>query len=152
MRWVWTTGLKKLKQHRILNNMKTKLLKKLREDAKRYIYLCPCGFEESYNQHFSHDITPVEIHTACTSELMEKYETDKDYAEVDGVEFVYMCLCGPVLSWGWSGTCRLDKAKKILKTLRREYILQECECIREERLFKNNEKEYRNFKKYLESL
>jgi hypothetical protein len=83
---------------------------------------------------------------------MEKYEKIKDYAEVDGVVFIYMILSGAVLSWGWSGECRLDKAKKILKTLRQEYILQECERIRKERLFKNNKKEYENFKKYIESL
>lgn len=132
--------------------MKTRLLKKLRKDAKRYINLYPCGFEESYNQCFSHDSTPVKIHVVCTGKLMKKYENNKDYAEVDGVEFIYMVLSGVVLSWGWSGECRLNKAKKILKTLRREYILQECEHIRKERLFKNNEKEYENFKKYIESL
>ena len=59
---------------------------------------------------------------------------------------------GVTLSWGWLGTCRLNKAKKILKTIRQEYILQECERIRKERLFKNNKKEYENFKKYIESL
>ena len=129
--------------------MKTRLLKMLRKNAKRYIHLYPCGFEDSYNQCFSHDSTIVEIHVVCTNELMEKYENNKDYAEVDGVEFIYMVLN---LSCGWSGECRLDKAKKILKTLRQEYILQECERIRKERLFKNNEKEYRNFKKYILSL
>ena len=132
--------------------MKIKLLKKLRKDAKRYIHLYPCGFEESYNQCFSHDSTPVEIHVVCTGELMKKHETNKGYVEVDGVEFVYAVLNGVVLSWGWSGTCRLNKAKKILKTLRQEYILQECERIRKERLFKNNKKEYENFKKYIYSL
>ncbi len=132
--------------------MKTRLLKKLRKDAKRYIYLYPCGFEKSYNQCFSHYSTPVEIHVACTKELMKKYKTDKDYIEVDGVEFIYMVLCGVVLSWGWSGKCRLDKAKKILRKLRREYILQEVERLRDERLFKNNKKEYEKFKKYIESL
>ena len=83
---------------------------------------------------------------------MKKYEKNKDYVEVDGVEFVYAILNGVVLSWGWSGECRLGKAKKILKTLRQAYILQECERIRKECLFKNNKKEYENFKKYIESL
>lgn len=132
--------------------MKTRLLKKLRKDAKRYIHLYPCGFEESYNQCFSHSSTDVEIHIVCVEHVIKKYETKHDYATIDGVNFVYCVLNGVALSWGWSGTCRLDKAKKILKTIRREYILQECERIRKKRLFKNNKKEYENFKKYLESL
>lgn len=132
--------------------MKTRLLKKIRKEAKRYIHLRPCGFEESYNQSFSHDSTQVEICVSCTDELMEKYKTYKDYAEVDGVDFDYMILGGVIYSWGWCGICRLDKAKKILKTLRQEYILQQCECIRKERLFKNNEKKYEKFKKYIYSL
>lgn len=131
--------------------MKTRLLKRLRKEAKRHIYLYPCDFEKSYNQCFSHSSTDVEIQIGCAgNDVIKKYETKDYHATVDGVDFFY---CGlNLLSWGWSGTCRLDKAKKILKTLRQEYILQECERIRKERLFKNNEKEYRNFKKYLESL
>lgn len=135
--------------------MKTRLLKKLRKEAKRYIHLYPCGFEESYNQCFSHSLTDVEIHMVCVgNNVIKKCET-KDYHEdyhviIDGVDFFY-CIVN-ALSWGWSGRCRLDKAKKILNTLRHEYILQECERIRKERLFKNNKKEYRNFKKYLELL
>lgn len=132
--------------------MKTRLLEKLRKDAKRCIYLYPCGFEESYNQCFSHNGTPVKIHVVCGGELMKKHEENKDYAEVDGVMFIYMVLSGVVLSWGWSGECKLDKAKEILRKLRQEYILQEVERLRAERLFKNNKKEYENFKKYIESL
>lgn len=132
--------------------MKTRLLKKLRKEAKRYIHLYPCCFEESYNQRFSHDSTPVKIHVVCTGELMNKHEESKGCVEIDGVAFIYMILSGAVLSWGWSGECRLDRAKKILKTLRQEYILQECERMRKERLFKNNEKEYEIFKKHVESL
>lgn len=135
-----------------INNMKTRLLKKLRKDAKRYIHLYPCGFEESYRKQFSHSSTDVEIHIVCADDVIIKYETKHDYATIDGVDFVYCVLGGVVLSWGWFGTCRLDKAKKILKTLRQEYILQECERIRKERLFKNNKKEYMNFKKYILSL
>ena len=130
--------------------MKTRLLKKLRKESKRYIHLYPCGFEESYNQCFSHSSTDVEIHVVCDDLVIKKYETIHDYATIDGVNFVYCAL--NTLSWGWSGTCRLDKAKKILKTIRREYILQECERIRKEHLFKNSKKEYENFKKYIESL
>jgi len=135
--------------------MKTRLLKKLRKDAKRYIYLYPCGFEASYNQHFSHDTTPVAIHvvcTDCTDKLTKKHEIDKGYVEVDGVEFIYMCLCGIVPSTGWSGECRLYRAKEILRKLRREYVLQEIELLRDKQLFENNKKEYENFKKYIESL
>ena len=133
--------------------MKTRLLKKLRKEAKRYIYLYPCGFEESYGKRFSHSSTDVEIHVRDEADsVIRECETKHDYATIDGVDFVYLVLNGVALSWGWSGTCRLDKAKKILKTLRQEYILQECERIRKERLFKNNKKEYENFKKYLESL
>lgn len=128
--------------------MKTRLLKKLRKEAKRYIHLEPCGFEESYNQCFSHDSTSVTICVGYDNELMEKYRTHKDYAEVDGVEFTSIFN----FSWGWCGVCRLDKAKKILRKLRQEYILQEIERLKDERLFKNNEKEYENFKKYIASL
>lgn len=129
--------------------MKTRLLKKLRKEAKRYIHLYPCGFEESYNQCFSHDSTTVRIRVACENELMKKYMTHKDYAEVDGVEFTSMFSD---LSWVWCGECRLDEAKKILGKLRREYIIQEVERLKDERLFKNNEKEYEKFKKYIASL
>ena len=132
--------------------MKTRLLKKLRKDAKRYIHLYPCGFEESYEQCFSREVTQVKIHVVCTKDLMKKHETNKGSVEVDGVEFVYMILNGVVLSWGWSGECGLYKAKKILKKLRREYILQEVERLREKRLFKDNRKEYEEFKKYITSL
>lgn len=131
--------------------MKTRLLRKLRKEAKRYIHLYPCGFDESYNQCFSHLSTDVEIQMTCDrNDFIKKYETKDYHATIGGVDFLY---CGlNLFSWGWSGTCRLDKAKKILKTLRQEYILQECERIRKERLFKNNEKEYMNFKKYILSL
>lgn len=133
--------------------MKTKLLKNLKKDAKRYIHLYPCGFEESYRKLFSHFSTDVEIRVYDKADsVIRKCETKHDYVTIDGVDFVYCVLNGVVLSWGWSGTCRLDKAKKILKALRREYILEECERIRKERLFKNNKKEYENFKKYIESL
>ena len=136
--------------------MKTRLLKKLRKEAKRYIRLEPCGFEESYDQCFSHYSTPVKICVSCLAfcmeEAMKKYMTYKDMAEVDGVDFTYGILSGVVLSWGWFGVCRLDKAKTILKKLRREYILQKVECLKGERRFKNNEKEYEKFKKYIYSL
>lgn len=133
--------------------MKTRLLKKLRKEAKRYIHLYPCGFEESYNQRFSHDSTPVKIGVSCNSceeGVMKKYITYKDYVEVDGVIFTYGILGG--FSWGWSGECRLDEAKKILRKLRQEYILQEVERLKDERLFNDNEKEYEKFKKYIYSL
>jgi len=135
--------------------MKTKLLKKLRKEAKRYIHLYPFGFEESYRKRFSHSLTDVEIHMVCVgNNVIKKFKT-KDYHEdyhvvIDGVDFFY-CVVN-ALSWGWLGTCRLDKAKKILRKLRREYILQEVERLRTERRFKNNKKEYENFKKYIESL
>jgi len=133
--------------------MKTRLLKKLRKEAKRYIHLYPCGFKESYNQCFSQSSTDVEIRVLDEADsIIGEYETKHDCVIIDGIDFVYYALGGVVLSWGWSGTCRLDKAKKILKTLRREYILQECERIRKELLFKNNKKEYMNFKKYILSL
>ena len=133
--------------------MKTRLLKKLRKDAKRYIHLYPCGFEESYRKQFSHSSTDVEIHVLDKADsIIGEYETKHDCVIIDGIDFVYCVLGGVALSWGWSGTCRLDKAKKILKTLRQEYILQECERMRKERFSKNNEKEYRNFKKYILSL
>ena len=132
--------------------MRTRLLKKLRKEAKRYIHLYPCGFEESYDQCFSHQSAPVEIHVVCAGELMEKHEKNKDYAEVDGVVFIYTILSGVVLSWGWSGECRLNEAKEILRKLRREYILQEVEQLRTKKLFKENKKEYEDFKKYIESL
>ena len=114
---------------------------------KLYIHLSPCGFEESYNQRFSHNTTQVEIRVSSSEEkpldfLMEKYITHKDYLEVDGVEFTPTIF---VLSWGWCGECKLNEAKKILRKLRREYILQEVKRLR-------NEKEYEKFKKYIASL
>lgn len=133
--------------------MKTRLLKKLRKEAKRYIYLSSCGFEESYNQCFSHDTTQVEIRVSSAEKpldlLMEKYMTHKDYAEVDGVEFTYTIFG---LSWGWCGECKLNEAKKILGKLRREYIFQEVKRLRDERWFNDNKKEYEKFKKYIASL
>ena len=132
--------------------MKTRLLRRLRKDAKRYIHLYPCGFEESYDQCFSHDSTPVQIHVVCTKDLMKKHETNKGVVEVDGVEFVYTILNGVSLSWGWYSTCGLYKAKKILRTLRREYVLQEVELLRAKQLFKDNKKEYEDVKKYILSL
>lgn len=133
--------------------MKTRLLKKLRKEAKRYIHLYPCGFEESYRKGFSRTLTDVEIHVLDQADnIIGEYETKHDCVIIDEIDFVYCVLNGVALSWGWSGTCRLDKAKKILKKLRQEYILQECERIRKERLFNNNKKEYENFKKYIESL
>jgi hypothetical protein len=129
--------------------MKTRLLKKLRKEAKRYIHLSPCGFEESYN----HDTTQVEIRVSSAEKpldfLMEKYMTHKDYLEVDGVEFTSMIFG---LSWGWCGECKLNEAKKILRKLRREYILQEVKRLRDERWFNDNKKEYEKFKKYIASL
>jgi len=134
--------------------MKTRLLKKLRKEVKRYIYLYPCGFDKSYEQCFSHLETEVKIRAFGGSKLLKKYEYEEDHATIDGVSFVYGItnIENGLLSCCWVGTCRLDKAKKILKTLRQEYILQECERMRKERLFNSNKKEYENFKKYIESL
>lgn len=129
--------------------MKVRLLKKLRKEAKKYIYLYPCEFKESYDQCFSYVSTPVEIQVSCEAKLMKKYKISEDYAMVDGVEFTSMFLG---ISWVWCGECRLDEAKKILRKLRREYILQEVERLKDERLFNNNEKEYEKFKKYITSL
>lgn len=132
--------------------MKTRLLKKLRKEAKKQIYLYSCGFEESYKQCFSHVSTQVEIHVSNMEGVMKKYETQKDYAKVDGVDFAYGVLGGVAFSWGWFGACRLDEAKKILRKLRREYILQEVERLRYEQWFEDSKKEYEGFKKYIASL
>ena len=56
--------------------MKTRLLKKLRKEAKRYIHLYPCGFEESYRKGFSHSLTDVEIHVLAQADnIIGEYET-----------------------------------------------------------------------------
>jgi predicted SAM-dependent methyltransferase len=84
---------------------------------------------------------------------MKKHETNKGYAKVDDVVFDYGIISdGGILSWRWYGECRLYKAKEILRKLRQEYILQEVERIRAKQLFKNNKKDYEDFKKYIISL
>ena len=132
--------------------MKVKLLKRLRKESKRCINISPCGFDKSYEQCFSHLSTEVQIRAFCASKLFKKYESDEDHATIDDVSFVYGIIEDGVFSCCWVGICRLDKAKKVLNIIRGEFILQEVERLKKERLFNSNKKEYEKFKKYLKGL
>lgn len=131
--------------------MKTRLLRRLRKDAKESIYIEHPSFKDACDNNFT-DETPSMIIVTGINSAMQNLEDDKDYALIDGIKFVFN-----ISLWQYeSESISITKAKSLLWKIREFYVKVYADFYIEkrdsDRLHKLYDKDYKKFLRHIDNL